>query len=94
VSAHVSVSLKLEVCFAINQHGEFVNARTTTLRWRQFLLVAKPYEFGTRKLRLAEQEGAVLQEDFRFHFLPNRFVSAPLIWSASLWIFNDARPLA
>jgi hypothetical protein len=90
VSTHVSVSLKLEVYLAINQHGEFVNARTTTLRWRHLLLLAKSYEFETRKLRLAEHEGAVLHEDFKFYFLPNKFVSAPVIWSVGLWVFNDA----
>ena len=77
MSTRVSVGLKLEVYFVINQHGEFVNARKTTLRWRHFLLLAKPFEFETRKLRLAGHEGAGLQEDFRFHFLPNKFLSAP-----------------
>jgi len=92
VSAHVSVSRKLEVYFAINQHGEFVNARTTTLRWRHFLLLAKPYEFETRKLRLAEH--CVTGRFSGFIFLPNKFVSAPLIWSVGLWVFNDALPVA
>jgi hypothetical protein len=94
VSTHVSVGLKLEVYFVINQHVEFVNAKTTTLKWRHFVVLAKPYEFETRKLRLAEPEGAVLQEHFGFHFLPNRSVSDPLIWSVSLWLFNDALPVA
>ena len=94
VSTHVSVGLKLEVYFVINQHGEFVNAGTTTLRWRHFLMLAKPHEFETRKLRLAEHKDAALQEDFRFHFLPNKFASDPLVWPVSLWIFNDALPVA
>jgi len=94
VSTHVSVGLKLEVYFVINQHGEFVNAKTTTLKWRHFLMLAKPYEFETRKLRLAEHKGAVLQEDFGFRSLPNNFMPDPLIWSVSLWIFNDALPVA
>jgi len=94
VSTRVSVSLKLEVYFVINQHGEFVNAETTTLRWRHFMLLAKPYELETRNLCLAEHDGAVLQGEFRCHFLPNQFVSAPLNWSVSLWIFNDALAVA
>ena len=34
------------------------------------------FEFETRNSRLAEQDGPVLQEEFRCHFLPNNFVSA------------------
>jgi hypothetical protein len=94
MSTHVSVSLKLEVYFFINQHGEFVNAKATTLNWRHFLMLAKRYELETGKLRLAEHKGAMLQEGFRFHLLPNKSVSDPLIWSVSLWIFNDALPVA
>lgn len=94
VSTHVSVSLKLEVYFVINQHGEFVNARTTTFRWRHNLLLAKPHKFETRKLRLTEQNGAVLQECLGFHFLCNKFVSAPVTWSVSLWTFNYTLPIA